>query len=69
MTSGPRQGTTQVLAAAQLTALAPVLNPGDQLRYRHLTPELSNALLGHAGDFLATQGVTDEPVTWHPPTA
>ena len=32
------QGTTHVLAAAQLTALAPVLNPGDQLRYRIGTP-------------------------------
>ena len=32
------QGTTDVLAAAQLTALVPVLNPGDQLRYRIGTP-------------------------------
>ncbi len=35
---------------------------------RHLTPELSNALLDHARNFLATQGITDEPVTWHPST-
>ena len=33
-TIGWGQETTQVLAAAQLTALVPVLNPGDQLRYR-----------------------------------
>lgn len=32
------QGTTPILAAAQLTALVPVLNPGDQLRYRIGTP-------------------------------
>jgi len=35
---------------------------------RHLTPELSDALLGHAQDFLAAHGMTNEPVTWHPPT-
>lgn len=34
---------------------------------RHLTPELSHALLDHAQHFLATQGISDEPATWHPP--
>ncbi len=35
---------------------------------RHLTPELDRALLAYAQDFLRQQGITDEPVTWHPPT-
>ena len=34
---------------------------------RHLTPELKHALLAHAHHFLLAQGVSDEPVTWHPP--
>lgn len=36
---------------------------------RHLTPELATALDEHGQDFLSAQGVRDEPVTWHPPTA
>ena len=34
-----------------------------------LTPELSSALEAHALDFLAAQGITDEPVKWQPPTS
>ena len=34
-----------------------------------LTPELSSALEAHARDFLAAQGITDEPVKWQPPTS
>ncbi|SII54569.1 TniQ family protein [Mycobacteroides abscessus] len=34
---------------------------------RHLTPELAKALNARAYEFLADQGIDDEPVTWHPP--
>jgi hypothetical protein len=34
---------------------------------RHLTPELAYALHEHAHQFLADQGIDDEPVTWQPP--
>lgn len=34
---------------------------------RHLTPELAQALNEHAHEFLADQGIDDEPVTWQPP--
>ncbi len=34
-----------------------------------LTPELSHALHRHAMNFLATQGIQDEPVVWEPPTS
>jgi hypothetical protein len=34
---------------------------------RHLTPELAQALNEYAQEFLAQQGIDDEPVTWHPP--
>jgi TniQ/Bacterial regulatory helix-turn-helix protein, lysR family len=33
-----------------------------------LTPELSETLTSRALDFLAVQGITDEPVQWQPPT-
>lgn len=33
----------------------------------HLTPELAQALDEHAYEFLADQGIDDEPVVWHPP--
>ncbi len=36
---------------------------------RQLTPQLAAALDDYAGDFLASQHVTDEPVTWTPDTA
>lgn len=32
----------------------------------HLTPELAHALHLHAQEFLAGQGIDDEPVTWQP---
>ncbi len=32
----------------------------------HLTPELAHALHRHAQEFLASQGIDDEPVTWQP---
>ncbi|UQX10996.1 TniQ family protein [Candidatus Mycobacterium methanotrophicum] len=35
----------------------------------HLTPELAAALDRHGQDFLTTNGIGDEPLTWHPPTA
>lgn len=34
----------------------------------HLTPELAHALHRHAQEFLASQGIDDEPVTWQPPS-
>ncbi|MBE5441039.1 TniQ family protein [Mycobacteroides abscessus] len=34
---------------------------------RHLTPALAQALNEHAHQFLADQGIGDEPVAWHPP--
>lgn len=36
---------------------------------RQLTPQLAAALDDYAGDFLASQRVADEPVTWIPDTA
>jgi hypothetical protein len=35
---------------------------------QHLTPELAQALGEHAREFLADQGIDDEPAVWHPPT-
>lgn len=35
---------------------------------RHLTPGLAQALNEHAQEFLAWQGIDDEPVAWHPPS-
>jgi hypothetical protein len=34
---------------------------------RYLTPELAQALNEHADQFLADQGIDDEPVAWQPP--
>lgn len=34
---------------------------------RHMTPELAQALNEHADEFLADQGIDDEPMTWQPP--
>lgn len=36
---------------------------------QHLTSELVAALDQHALDFLNHNGIRDEPITWHPPTA
>lgn len=33
----------------------------------HLTPELAAALHAHAGEFLTSAGIADEPVCWEPP--
>ncbi|MBX7133429.1 MAG: TniQ family protein [Fimbriimonadaceae bacterium] len=35
---------------------------------RHLTVDVLRALEDHSLEFLARQGIRDEPTTWHPPT-
>lgn len=78
-TPGPRPGRARVARcflfgrlSGQAASTAPWAQDDSAFRMKtadfpgHLTTELAHALHRHAQEFLASQGIDDEPVTWQP---
>jgi hypothetical protein len=63
------------MAGSQVASAAPFAIDDNESRTKiadspqHLTSELVAALDQHVLDFLTDNGIRDEPITWHPPTA